>query len=169
MAQISLELAEAELAYSTAVHEKTFAGTFAQWLQQFHPMLGGKPPSVFTHARWAALLKDEFFEVERLANLKGGEYSGDSDRLANFRRNAEALGLDYRQVWAVYAAKHWDAIMQSIKDLATGTKRPRLESLQGRCRDLITYLLLFEAMLLEQDEPTGLGYPVDAGQDTSHG
>ena len=96
---------------------------------------GGVTKLVFTHTEWDAMLTATFEEIKWLATKKGGEYSGDTDRLANFRRNAEALGLDYRQIWAVYAAKHWDAVMQSIKDIAAGKVRDRAEPLEGRIHD----------------------------------
>lgn len=105
----------------------------------------------YSHQRYSDLLETTFAEIKKLSELKGGEYSGDTDRLANFRRNATALGLTQEQVWAVYAAKHWDAVMQFVKDLGEGKERNRLESLAGRCDDLIVYLLLFKAMLEERD------------------
>lgn len=108
---------------------------------------------IFDHGRYEELFKQTVVQMSELGNLKGGEYAGDVDRLANFRRNAEALGLDYRQIWAVYAGKHWDAIVQSVKDISTGTERARMESLAGRCDDLMVYLLLFKAMLQEQEGP----------------
>lgn len=106
----------------------------------------------FSHARYERLVKDAFDTVMKLSSLKGGEYSGDDDRLLNFRRNGAALGLRKETVWAVYAAKHWDALMQYIKDQQYGKDRQRLESLEGRCDDLIVYLLLFKAMLQESQD-----------------
>lgn len=100
---------------------------------------------------FALLLEGIYHEVCKLVDLKGGEYSGDDDRLANFRRNAERLGLDYRQVWAVYAGKHWDALMQYVKDVGTNTTRIRTEPLRGRAIDLIVYLTLLIAMLEEKE------------------
>lgn len=109
--------------------------------------------------------------VEKMAELgrvKGGEYSGDADRLANFKRNAEALGLDPLQVWAVYAAKHWDSLMTFIKDLQTKTDRPRSEAIEGRADDLLVYLMLFKGLLQDRvkvaipdyDGPELKNYPV---------
>jgi hypothetical protein len=106
----------------------------------------------FSHERYTQLVKQSFDKVMELSTLKGGEYSGDVDRLLNFRRNATAMGLPKEAIWGVYAAKHWDALMQYIQDLNTGKTRPRLESLDGRCDDLIVYLLLFKAMLIESRE-----------------
>ena len=108
---------------------------------------------IFHHDNWTKLLAETHKTMIELATLKGGEYSGDLDRLANFRRNAFNLGLDYRQVWAVYSAKHWDAIMQYVKDLNSETQRVRLEPISGRVDDLLVYLLLFKAMLQEDVMP----------------
>lgn len=109
---------------------------------------------VYETARYNKMTEETFQKIRDLAVLKGGEYSGDLDRLENFRRNAAALELDYRQIWAVYAAKHWDAVMQYIKDEATGKQRRRVEPIAGRCDDLIVYLLLLKAMLEEQSTAT---------------
>src|SRR5574337_1295810 len=93
------------------------------------------------------IVDETWNHVHRLSHLKGGEYAGDKDRLANFRRNAEALGIAMETVWAVYAAKHWDAVMQFVKDVATRTDRVRSEPIEGRIDDLIVYLLLFKAII----------------------
>jgi len=103
------------------------------------------------HEDYNAMVEATFDNIRELAHKKGGEYSGDVDRLANFRRNAAALALSMESVWAVYAAKHWDAIMQYVQDINTGKTRPRMESLEGRVDDLLVYLLLFKGILREQD------------------
>jgi hypothetical protein len=104
---------------------------------------------MFSPQEYEKLVNQTFDEVMKLSRLKGGEYSGDEDRLANFRRNALALGLTKEQVLMVYAGKHWDALMQYAKDMGTGKSRVRLETLEGRCDDLIVYMLLLKAMLQE--------------------
>ena len=103
------------------------------------------------HSTYDKLLAETWETINELGKKKGGEYAGDNDRLENFRRGGERLKLPMEIVWAVYAGKHWDAIMQYCADLHTGTSRPRMESLAGRCDDLIVYLILFKAMLLEQE------------------
>jgi hypothetical protein len=92
--------------------------------------------------------------IVELSKKKGGEYSGDHDRLENFRRNGTRLSLPMEVIWSVYAAKHWDAITQYVADLNAGKTRPRMESLKGRCDDLIVYLILFKAMLHEREQIT---------------
>lgn len=108
--------------------------------------------SPYSRNRMVLLLDETLRAVRDLNHQKGGEYAGDDDALANFRRNAQALGLSPEAIWGVYAAKHWDSIMQYIKDLASGRTRPRMESLAGRADDLITYLILFKALLQAREE-----------------
>ncbi len=105
---------------------------------------------VFSHAEFDKLVAQTVQEIQKLSELKGGEYAGDTDRLANFRRNGKAQELPMETIWSVYAAKHWDAIQQYIKDERNGVKRSRLESIEGRVDDLIVYCILFKAMLAEK-------------------
>lgn len=111
----------------------------------------------YSHKEFNELIDYVFSRVRTLSEVKGGEYSGDEDRLLNFRRNAQALALTKEQVWAVYAAKHWDAITQYVQDIQTGKQRPRDEKIEGRVDDLVTYLILFRAMLEENKRsPAGI-------------
>lgn len=110
------------------------------------------PATKYTHSAWQDLLQTTVAEIQKLSKLKGGEYAGDDDRLANFRRNATALGIPMETVWSVYAAKHWDAIMQYVKDINTGITRDRMEPIAGRVDDLLVYLILFKAILEERGE-----------------
>lgn len=108
--------------------------------------------TTYSHERYAELIDGIFDKVKELSALKGGEYSGDTDRLLNFRRNAEVFGLNKETIWAVYSAKHWDALMQYIKDLEADKDRTRLEPIEGRAHDLIVYLCLFLAMEEERNK-----------------
>ena len=106
----------------------------------------------FTHADYARLLSETVDQIASLSKNKGGEYAGDVDRLANFRRNGVDLDLPMEVIWRVYCAKHWDAIGQYIRDLQSGKERIRLEPIAGRVDDMIVYLILFKAMLVERGE-----------------
>ena len=106
--------------------------------------------TIFSDQEYIKVLDATLAEIKKLGKLKGGEYSGDVDRLANFRRNGLAMGLPMEAVLMVYAAKHWDAIMQSVQDRIHGKSRERLEALEGRVDDLILYMMLFKCMLIER-------------------
>lgn len=107
---------------------------------------------VYLHSEYQALVNKTVEAIQQLSEQKGGEYAGDVDRLANFRRNADNLGLLMEQIWAVYAGKHWDAIQQYVKDLGEGKTRPRMEPIQGRMDDLIVYLILMKAITEEREK-----------------
>ena len=111
---------------------------------------------MYSHERYAQLIDETTQKITTLSKLKGGEYAGDQDRLANFRRNAAALGVPMETVWAVYAAKHWDAVQQFVIDINSGKTRERLEPISGRVDDLLVYLILFKAILEERDAPKDL-------------
>jgi hypothetical protein len=105
----------------------------------------GVSPSEFD-----SVLEKTFERMRDLSTLKGGEYSGDIDRFENFTRNARNLGLTPYQIWAVYAGKHWDALMQFIKDDGQSRERTRAEPIEGRIDDLLVYLCLLHGMLYER-------------------
>jgi hypothetical protein len=107
---------------------------------------------VFSHAKWAILVSQTIRQIEALSELKGGEYAGDKDRLANFRRNGERIGIPMEAIWHTYTAKHWDAIEQYIRDILTGKDRKRAEPLSSRLDDIIVYCILFKAMLAERGD-----------------
>ncbi len=104
----------------------------------------------YSHEKYSEIVQETIEQIHTLSTLKGGEYAGDIDRLANFRRNAANLDLTMEQVWSVYAGKHWDAIMQYVKDLSSGKQRERLEPISGRLDDLIVYAILMKAMVDER-------------------
>jgi hypothetical protein len=101
-----------------------------------------------TRNKRAIELYDECLAVQK---AKGADYSGREDALANFKRNAERLGMTKYQIWAVYTAKHIDSIFNSIK---TDPNSPQVESepLRGRIVDAISYLSILEALLAEDRE-----------------
>jgi hypothetical protein len=109
------------------------------------------------HEDFDEIIRKTIITIESLSKLKGGEYAGDDDRLANFKRNAIALHLEPEQIWAVYTAKHWDAVMQYVRDIATHTTRTRLESIEGRLDDLVLYCILMKAIVQERAEENKKG------------
>lgn len=90
-------------------------------------------------------------EIRRLLVVKGGEYAGDDDRLANFKRGAELTNCTPLQVALIYLSKHYDAISTYVRDEAAGTLRPRSEPITGRLDDIINYCILMKALIEEKD------------------
>lgn len=107
---------------------------------------------MISHDEYQDIVESTIEAINRLSKLKGGEYAGDLDRLANFRRNGQTLGLPMEVIWAIYYNKHHDAVMQFVNDLVNNKTRERLEPLSGRLDDMIVYCMLFKAMLRERGE-----------------
>lgn len=109
--------------------------------------------------------------LQNLRETKGAEYANDAynedekDVLDNFRRHAKELNLPMETILAVYAAKHWDAILTYVKDIqaqeidSSRRVREASEPVDGRVDDLINYLLLFKAMLEERRQETQANLP----------
>lgn len=102
--------------------------------------------------RFERLVDAAIAELRDLLIVKGGEYAGSEDRLANFKRGAQLTGASAQQVLFIYLSKHYDAIATYIRDRATGTERRRSEPIEGRIHDAINYLLLLEALVVEDEE-----------------
>ena len=79
--------------------------------------------------------------------LKGREYAGSADRLANFKRNAELSGVDPLTVLHVYMAKHWDSFSTYVRDMQAKQPRELSEPIEGRLHDLINYAVLAVALI----------------------
>jgi hypothetical protein len=77
-------------------------------------------------------------ETTELLVVKGREYAGDADRLANFKRGA-------------VLTKHYDALATYIRDNQAGDTMPVLsEPITGRVADLINYCVLAWALIEEK-------------------
>ena len=105
-------------------------------------------------ARFEQLVDQTIENIRHLLVVKGGEYAGSEDRLANFKRGAALVGVTPMQCLMVYMSKHYDAVSTFVRDEAAGKSRPRSEPIEGRIDDLINYCLLLKGLVREQS-PTG--------------
>lgn len=98
------------------------------------------------------MMDRDFAEIRELNVKKGADYAGDEDALRNFKDNAKTLGLTPEQVWAVYAGKHWDAIMTYCREGDVAS-----EPIEGRLHDLILYGILLLGLVREKEGFKGEG------------
>lgn len=89
-------------------------------------------------------------EQDGIRATKGREYvDREPDKAAgNLRRAGRRLGVSPKLVWAVYAGKHFDALVASASP--EGSPEPS-ESIRGRFLDLATYCLIGAALWYEDD------------------
>ncbi len=95
------------------------------------------------------LLREHFDTIVGINQTKGHDYAGDEDALANFKSQAEALGLTPEQVWGVFAGKHWAAVMTFIREGDVAS-----EPIEGRIHDIILYGFLLLGLI--EEKKTGL-------------
>ena len=97
------------------------------------------------------VIQETMERILELNRTKGRDYAGVDDAFANFKRHATELGLTPEQIWAVYAAKHWDAVLTFCREHAEQGYTPS-EPIEGRIDDLILYLMLLKGMARESGE-----------------
>ncbi len=95
------------------------------------------------------LCEKVFFEIDETLNKKGAEYSTEEDRLVNFYEAATFLGIDPKQALWGFVTKHTIALNDFINRSAKGIAVPREQWLE-KIRDKQTYLILLEALLMEE-------------------
>lgn len=103
-----------------------------------------------------ALCKEIQRDTVDILVLKGREYAGSEDRLANFRRNAALTGVEPLTILHVYMAKHWDSFSTFVRDNQKGEVGELSEPIRGRLYDLINYAVL--AIALIEDRPKEANY-----------
>src|SRR4051812_29184476 len=107
-------------------------------------------------ADFNVVINETMENINKLMRVKGGEYAGSEDRLANFKRGQLRTGAHPMQVLWIYLSKHIDSVETFIKDTAAGIQRERSEPIDGRLDDIINYCLLMKALVKEQSSLGGI-------------
>ncbi len=92
-----------------------------------------------------AVFAARFADCIDILRRKNADYSQNEqkgDRIAAFRRIARDADIPLRKVWAVFAQKHWGAIMRYVKE-----GRVESEPIDGRINDSINYFVLLGAIV----------------------
>lgn len=82
-----------------------------------------------------------------MCDKKAEDYSGEEDRLLNFKRTGDTLGIPSEKVLMIFARKHWDAVEAFVK---AGGVDNRSEPIIGRIYDLQNYMDLLIALIEEK-------------------
>lgn len=96
------------------------------------------------------LVRETVQSTASLLVVKGEEYAGSADRLANFKRGAALTGATPLQVAFIYASKHYDALATYVRKNAADVQQQLSEPIEGRLDDLINYCILMKAIIAEQ-------------------
>ena len=82
-----------------------------------------------------------------IMNSKGIAYSGQEDKLGNFKRCGKLAGVHPKIAWFIYFCKHFDALSSYIRG-----EYKDCEKIEGRIMDLINYLFLLYALIKEEEK-----------------
>jgi len=97
------------------------------------------------------LMSDLFEQCKKIAESKGKDYTvGSLDALANFKRGGESLGIPPEKVCWIFMNKHYQAITNYVKTGGQSESEP----IRERIKDLINYLVLLQAIIVEGQETT---------------
>jgi len=100
-----------------------------------------------TRRQLKRIMEQTFAHVRLLSATKGEEYANDdNEALANFKRGA-AIGVRPDQKCAIFFGKHYDSILSFIR-----RGKVFSEPIEGRVDDLILYLILFKAIVIESKQ-----------------
>lgn len=111
-----------------------------------------------TPVEFKELLEDCRWRRDIILFGKGMEYSGNQDKVSNFKRVAEMVGLSPMQVWAIYFLKHVFSIMNYVS-----TGKESSEGMEGRFDDAANYIDLGWALYKDLKEGA------NSGEDTRPG
>ena len=99
-----------------------------------------------TRDKFKSLVTDKIIpQCLSIMNSKGLSYSGKEDTLANFKRCAKLADTTTQKALFIYACKHWDAISSFIRGEYSDS-----EKISGRIVDIINYMFLLYALLIEE-------------------
>ena len=101
---------------------------------------------------------NEFYHLARgffehcmdIMKSKGEAYSGQEDKLGNFKRTAEKNGVSPILVWKIFFDKHYDALCSYVRGEYKDS-----EPIKERIADLINYLFLLRGLLREAEIEKG--------------
>jgi hypothetical protein len=103
------------------------------------------------------ILKSRIYKIEQILGVKAKEYSRNGDRLHNFNTASNITGKPREEVlWNGFALKHLVSVNDIVSDL-NESKLPTKELVDEKIGDLINYLILLEACLIETIENEQLG------------
>lgn len=99
------------------------------------------------------LLNLRLLKIKDVLSSKGAEYSIDKDRLHNFKRAAAIRGCTPAQALEGMWVKHLVSVQDLIRENAAGNHAVVLRLRDEKIGDAINYLILLEAILLDEAQP----------------
>lgn len=104
-----------------------------------------------TNKDFADLMQKVFDDCSKISRAKGADYTkGSADALANFKTGGSDIGVDAIKICWIFLNKHYSAITNYVKTEGKSESEPISE----RIKDLINYLVLLQALIIEGETQT---------------
>lgn len=102
-----------------------------------------------TNKAFYELMNNIFVDALAIAQQKGEDYTkGSTDSLANFKEGGKAIGINPKEVCWVFMNKHYQAITNYVRTDGKSESEPISE----RIKDMINYLVLLQAIIIEETD-----------------
>ncbi len=95
------------------------------------------------------LLESRISKIKDTLCKKAGEYASNEDRLYNFKRGACVLSTTPAECLLGYMTKHFVSVLDMVRDSNKGKPLSR-DRIDEKIGDLINYIILLEAVLVEE-------------------
>lgn len=95
------------------------------------------------------VLSETLEDINQKLGIKAMEYTRNNNPMHNFESGANVLGCTREDVINFYALKHRVSIDDIRNDIAEG-KLPKRETVEEKFGDLINYLILEKASILDR-------------------
>lgn len=113
-----------------------------------------------TNKAFYELMQNTFGDALVIAKQKGADYTkGSEDALANFKEGGKAIGIDPKEVCWIFMNKHYQAITNYVRTDGQSESEPIAE----RIKDMINYLVLLQAIIIEDTTISELPEMKDSG------
>lgn len=107
-----------------------------------------------TTVEFAGVLGERVRQCKELTlGTKDKEYTRNGDKLWNFKRAGQIIGMDPAHALLGMMSKHLASVFDIVEDVTTGHSVPKA-TFDEKFSDLHNYLFLLEALLQEQREGT---------------
>jgi hypothetical protein len=98
------------------------------------------------------IVRDTLNKSSRILCMKGNEYAGPVDRLANFKLAAGVMGCSLQTALTGMMVKHTVSLYMMLGE---ATNKHGMELWDEKILDHINYLILLRAVLKEQEQSVG--------------
>lgn len=101
--------------------------------------------------RFEKLAEARFEKCLEVLNRKSEEYMRNDDKLHNFKRAGQLLGVIPEEALLGMATKHIVSIIDMVRDVSEGRKVTQ-DLVDEKIGDVINYMVLLEGLLTERSE-----------------